>query len=340
MKFTDKEAFVEQWQQLKSITQAFFSAQNPFLLYHYITTKCDCKCPYCFYASGNQNDLTTLELLSIYEQAKELGYLGTIITGGEPFTRPDLPVILQYIKKKNFHINLMTNGNYLEERWQEVAKFVDQLVISVDIADDALEDIRHKADTFQNIVNGIDFVKQHNNLPILINSILWKENFNQIEELAIFAKDMEVEINFYPMDPIRTYDKNDTDSKKQWALPYSSLSEAFQLISNLKKEGYPIINSTAHIQSFIDYKPRFQCRFLHFFTQIMANGDVVNCSMWRDILGNIRTDTLSKILHAPHTTQAIKNARNCNNCNRSEVYDASNALSWHLDSLKNLYRLF
>ncbi len=340
MKYPDTEQWNKHWQHTKSVAQSVFSKTKPFLLYHYITTKCGCRCPYCFYVSGNQNDLSTLELLAIYEQAKDLGYLGTIITGGEPFTRQDIGLILQYIKKTEMNISVMTNGNYLLDRWDEVADNVDQLIISVDIPDDELEKVRRFPDTFQNIVNGIDYVHSHKPVPMVINAILWKENMAYIEDLAIFAKDMNVKINFYPMDPVRTYRNEETDSRQHLALPYSSLSESFQRIDELKSKGYPIINSQSYINHFKEYKPRFQCRFLQIFTQIVANGDVINCSAWSEPMGNVRTTTLDKILSAPQTEKMVKNSRTCNNCNRDEVIDIALAYTWRPDAAKNVFRFF
>lgn len=339
---TDKKHEITSWlnqvKQVKEISLSMLAGNRPLILQHYITRKCYCKCPYCFYTGGGADELTTTELLAVYTQAKELGFRGVIITGGEPFTREDLPIVLKYIKYKGLTSTLITNGNYLLNRWQEVEDYVDNLVISVDIADDDLENIRGKANTFQNIVDGLDLVKRSGSVPIIMNSIIWQKNQDQIEELAVFARDMEIEVNFYPMDPYLQYGRKEFESREEFALESAKLSDIFSEISQLKQQGYPIYNSQAYIDAIINYKPEFKCRYLQLFTQIMANGDVINCANWNDKMGNVRTSTLEDIIYSPHSDRVRRNARACNNCNRTEVLESSLMYQGYLEAGKNILR--
>jgi MoaA/NifB/PqqE/SkfB family radical SAM enzyme len=287
------------------------------------------------------NDLNTVELLALYEQALEFGYTSAIITGGEPFTRNDLPIILKYIRELNFKTHLITNGILLAQRWQEVKEYVNNLIISMDVADDELDHIRGKRDTFQDIVDGIDTVKQLSpKIPIVINSIIWRQNSKQIFDLAMFAKDMEVKINFYPMDASHRFYENNIDNRKNLALDYPELSEAFRQIFQLKKEKYPIINSDEFLAFYIDYKPGFICHFQKVFTQVMANGNVLNCSYWANPYGNIRNSKFSEIMTSNHTQRARKLSETCNFCNRNEVIETSMAFDWKIDPLLNILSLF
>jgi len=326
------------WDRIRKLSLSRLTGNHPLVLYHYITGKCSCRCPYCYYVTGSMLDLNTVEILSIYEQAKDLGYLATVITGGEPFQRPDLPEILEYIHSLDMTVHLMTNGYHLQEQWLSVHKYVDTLIISVDVADDDLDKIRRRPDSFQAIVNGIDFVKKHSSLPIIINSILWKQNKEMILDLATFARDMQAMVNFYPMDAYRMFRNNQKDSKENLALDYSLLSEIFQQIQELKSKKFPILNSDDYIKKFVNYKPAFQCHFQEFFTQIMANGEVVDCSTWGDPLGNVQQTTLEKIVQAKHSQTARKRAHSCNACNRSEVIELSLAYSWHREAIQNMLR--
>lgn len=328
------------WQDFSRISKARISGHSPFLLYHYITTRCSCKCPYCYYVGGINQDLTTVEILSVYEQAKDLGYLAALITGGEPFTRKDLPDLLRYIHDLDFAIHLMTNGNHLKEQWDSVKNYVHTLLIGVDIADDELDQIRRHKDSFQTIVLGIEHVRSLSpKLPILINAPLWKQNESQVFDLALFAKDMNAMINYYPIDAFRQYKNNEKDSRESLAIPYEKLSEHFKQIHSLKKEGYPVFNSDSYINFYIKKKPPFTCHFQQVFTQIMANGDVVDCSSWGDPFGNVRTNTLEKIINTRQAYRARKRSQSCNACNRSEVIEISLAYQWHMDALRNILKL-
>lgn len=326
------------FQEAKEIFKCRVSKNHPFVLFHYITTRCKSRCPYCYYSSGILNDLKTVELLALYEQAKEMGYLATIITGGEPLTREDLPVILEYIKGLDLKIYLITNGYLLEKKWQSIKDYVDTLIISSDLADDDLDKIRYSKDSFQAIVNSLDLVKTTSSVPVVINSIIWQKNKHGIGDLAMFARDMGVKINFYPMDAVRQFYDKKTENRNHLALDYADLSEVFRLIAQLKKENYPIINSEEYINFFIDYKPQFTCHFQKIFTQIMANGDVINCSAQGHALGNIRASTFGEIMSSIQAIKGRKTSENCNHCNRTEVIDPSLAFKWHLDPRFNLLR--
>ena len=63
---------------------------RPFVLGHLITNRCMCRCPSCLWRHNDWEDVPADDIKRFYAEAAEEGFLGTAISGGEPFLRKDL----------------------------------------------------------------------------------------------------------------------------------------------------------------------------------------------------------------------------------------------------------
>lgn len=102
-----------------------------------ITNRCNMACAHCFIErNADIRTLTTAECLSVVAQFSRAGVGKVMITGGEPFLRPDLFDILQAIKLQDAGIivDITTNGTLLDEsaieRLHECG--IDELTTSLD----------------------------------------------------------------------------------------------------------------------------------------------------------------------------------------------------------------
>ncbi len=90
----------------------------PFIILS-ITQKCNLKCVGCYaVANGNINNPSVQQLskeqwCSVFKQARELGVLGFVIAGGEPFMFPGLIDLCLEFKDRFFII--VTNGTYISD---------------------------------------------------------------------------------------------------------------------------------------------------------------------------------------------------------------------------------
>jgi uncharacterized radical SAM superfamily Fe-S cluster-containing enzyme len=93
---------------------------RPFLIGHFITNRCPCKCASCLWLHNDWEDVPLEDLKRFYSEAREEGFIGTAITGGEPFIRKDLGQIVRFMKEEaGMHILLFNTGWYLKERMDE-----------------------------------------------------------------------------------------------------------------------------------------------------------------------------------------------------------------------------
>ena len=87
-----------------------------------VTERCNLSCVHCYInlPAGDQGarkrELNAVEIYDILDQIVEEGCLWLLLTGGEPFVRPDFLEIYTYAKKKGLLITLFTNGTTITPR--------------------------------------------------------------------------------------------------------------------------------------------------------------------------------------------------------------------------------
>ncbi len=85
-------------------------------LYWNLTYSCNFRCPVCFTDAGAPapDELTTEEALEIARMAGRLGIRDILISGGEPFSRPDLIPVLSALAEFDVSVRIASNGSLLD----------------------------------------------------------------------------------------------------------------------------------------------------------------------------------------------------------------------------------
>jgi MoaA/NifB/PqqE/SkfB family radical SAM enzyme len=133
---------------LKNIARARLTSSvffDPILPTLYVTPLCNLRCTYCqdFGAHRNHDYMpevlpleTMQRLVRIIRDACEVLYF----TGGEPLMRPDIVDLLAYARAQKFmYLAMNTNGLLLKDN-PDVAKYLDNLVISMDGVSEGRDD--------------------------------------------------------------------------------------------------------------------------------------------------------------------------------------------------------
>src|SRR2546425_5797593 len=85
---------------------------RPFYVQYYILSRCNLNCRQCNIVEGN-SDLKEADLPTIKKIAPNLKKIGAgvvLLTGGEPFLRPDLPEIVRILIDQGLNPRLQTAG--------------------------------------------------------------------------------------------------------------------------------------------------------------------------------------------------------------------------------------
>lgn len=115
--------------------------------------------------------------------------------GGEPLLYTQITELIRYIKKKDLHCLLITNGALLENFAQQlVDSCLDELNISLDGGETLHDEIRGMPGLFAKIIKGIEKVnrfkaKDGKNKPLLnLQCTINKENYRYLEQMIEVAE--------------------------------------------------------------------------------------------------------------------------------------------------------
>lgn len=110
----EKGRLNSQWSKLRAYDNPYFPRMNLM-----VTGKCNLNCLHCFNAKDNaplNSEWDYQELLSLLDQAKDIGILSFTLTGGEPMVHPRFLDIVKEIYQRDMSIfEINTNGFFLTQ---------------------------------------------------------------------------------------------------------------------------------------------------------------------------------------------------------------------------------
>ncbi|MFX1391172.1 MAG: radical SAM protein [Promethearchaeota archaeon] len=303
---------------------------KPFIFHFLTTLKCNCECESCFWKDNSvKNELTLEEIKRIYLEAKEEGFLISILWGGEPTVRKDITDIIKFAKNKaNFaFIGMVTNGFLLPKRIYEFGDHLDLILISLDSPIKEEHDkIRSLTGLYDKIMDSIDIIKRDYPLISLQFSFsISKYNIHRVDEMIALGDELEIPIAFNVINTIRHYSNGDVDEKGKLSATNREISEVFSRILNVKKNGSHVLNSEMYLKHFIGGKKPYRCHARKVFMFVNSNGDVENCLQLDKPIANLRKTSVREVLNLPEFQKYLRNSESCHSCNSPTMIDTSYA---------------
>jgi radical SAM protein with 4Fe4S-binding SPASM domain len=311
----------------------------PPLSYHLkITNACNLRCKMCaqwgergYNFTRPSSEIRQIVPLETYqEMIDDIRHLkpAIMIWGGEPFLYPRLMELMEYIKKNNLVLELVTNGVGLEENAETIVDLgIEGLMVSVDGPRDIHDEVRGVKGTFDKLMVGLQRVKEFKKKKkkkypkIVFSSTLCKENsgdFDKITEVGE-ALGIDMMLLFPSWFTTEEIGKKHTEimETELGCTPYTwkgyvnsfsevdiaSFASAIRRIRG-QKTSFPIMwlpNLEDHEveqyyrepQQTFNYK---RCTAPWTMTEIMPNGDVVPCRDYSDyVVGNMTRKSILEI---------------------------------------------
>jgi radical SAM protein with 4Fe4S-binding SPASM domain len=162
-------------------------------IYFNITNRCNLKCIHCGLSSGiaSERELTFQEIKNVIDDACKLGLRYVTLIGGEPFSRKDLIKIVQEFVNHDVRVAISTNGTLLTPTIVAELRNLPREKIFIGISLDGATSYTH--DTFRGMngafnltLRGIRLVSE-NKIPLLIQTVLTKNNIFEINEIMSIA---------------------------------------------------------------------------------------------------------------------------------------------------------
>jgi len=301
--------------------------KRPVILSHSVNSRCNLRCVFCDEwkkSLSSSSDPSFEEICKIIDLAVDFGIGSYNAWSTEPLLRKDLPEIMAYAKSKGMKTFTITNGTLLKKRMAEL-KNVDYISVSVD-GPTATREIRG-AD-YDSILDGIRYASESGllNQPLLMNCVISSKNLDEVLDLVHFAKDIgNVKVAVEPIYLFKRIDDTDWDDLLIGNDQQEQFASLMNQLVDLKKEGYPLINSKTYLQQIRDGKAIQKCRVDRGILAIDHHHQLYNCRIHNKSLGNVLEtsvfDSNGKIVQNGITevwkktkTERKNMIRNCDGC--------------------------
>jgi len=299
---------------------------RPFVVACFVTNRCNCKCASCLWRHNDWRDVPLDDLKRFYAEARDLGFIATALTGGEPFLRKDLGELVRFIKQDlDMSILVFTTGWFVEQRMDEVLPHIDMLVTSLDSASAERHDtIRGLPGLHARLMRAVTVVKeQYPQLSIQFNCCVQKGITEEIDDLIALAESKDMPISFDVITEHRNGAEGSHFTETSVGLPLPELQEVCRTLLERKREGAPILNSELYFQYFADGRPGYQCHLPKMAMFVDGRGYVENCLNLDQPLAYIRETPLAEILELPQFRQLRVDAERCSSCSSPTMVDLS-----------------
>jgi len=294
-------------------SRALFGSPKPLILYHKPTARCDCRCRFCNFWVGQPSEddvLPTPTILKLLDSAYEAGMVEYTVFGGEPLLVKALSIWFQHAKELGFRNTICTSGYRLADRSQELGPYTTLLLLSLEAIGEKHDKLRGTPGLFERVTNGLDQFKRHSRAQIHLWSQMNKENQDQVEGLAEFAKANGIGVAFFPTARFPGY--NDS-----LVLSPEERRDVFERAVALKGKGFPVKNSKYALRLMATGQP-FQCNLPRLSVIVSADGKIFPCdpgfSLPFESYGSLEDVDLKELPSSEIYRRNYKHLSGCNNC--------------------------
>ncbi|MDD1706408.1 MAG: radical SAM protein, partial [Methanoregulaceae archaeon] len=181
-----------------------------------ITARCNNRCRHCYInlPAGDRRaedaELTAGEIVHIAEQAKNLGALWCLITGGEPLLRKDFPEIYQQIRNMGILTSVFTNACLITEEHIELFREYPPRDIEVTVygaTKETYERVTRRKGSYHAFRRGLDLLLQ-NDIRVRLKAMVIRSNIHELPEISAFCRHYTKDM--YRFDPVlhKRYDRD------------------------------------------------------------------------------------------------------------------------------------
>jgi radical SAM protein with 4Fe4S-binding SPASM domain len=158
-----------------------------------ITSRCNLDCKHCLAKSDQADtDLSTRDIFRIIDDLAAEKVFFVSLFGGEPFIRPDLLEIVEYLSHFPIGISINTNATLIDDDLAErLSKYRISYVVSLDGSTaDVVDGIRGKG-VFDKTMRGLRALRKYGS-KVLISTTVLSQNYHDLGRIAALGKELGV----------------------------------------------------------------------------------------------------------------------------------------------------
>lgn len=309
---------------------------------------CNFNCRMCYVRKSqeeilqhNRKMLTCEQWIQMAKEAKEMGLLYLLLTGGEPFLWPDFWKLYDHLCRMGFVLSINTNASLIDEEAFEKFKINPPSRINITLygtSDETYERMCGVKGMFHKVDRAISLL-QVAGISVKLNCSLTPYNADDVRDMVLYAKahNLIMTVNTYMFPPIRKDEsyigRNDRFTPKQ-ATQYNLLryrlqygDEIYQqFLASVRQGAIPPPGLDEACVDPIDGKVR--CRAGKAAFWITWDGYMTPCGMMPqpavDILGHSFSDNWLQLVKE---TDSLKLSSVCENCKNQELCHSCAAMA-------------
>lgn len=183
-----EQAYSEALNDGKHVTSVMFE----------LTYNCSAKCIHCFNdgaarepeetSKRSRKELTLNDYKRIIDELYSLGLYRVCLTGGDPFSKPEVWEILDYLYNKNIVFDIYTNGLSITHHVEKLCSLYPRLIgVSIYSADEAIHDkITRVNGSLKRTLQAVENIAYYG-VPMAFKCVIFKTNvksYHTVESLA------------------------------------------------------------------------------------------------------------------------------------------------------------
>lgn len=152
-----------------------------------VHTACNCRCVMCdiWKANADKREISLHELDQHMDGIRALHVQRVMLTGGEPLLHRNLWSLCDRLRREGIRVTLVTTGLLIEPHADEIGRYVDDLVVSIDGPPEVHDVIRRVPRGFERLARGIRQVVAATARPVIIvRSVVQRLNHACVAETA------------------------------------------------------------------------------------------------------------------------------------------------------------
>lgn len=278
------------------------------------------KCKHCYgrqvFQEATKDQLDTAEMCVIIDQMAKMNVAESIFSGGEAFTRKDLPELILRLAKRQVHLSaIFTNGTIWRQDVIDAIRESDvntSFLVSVDGPTPQVNDFMRGEGGFQKTIS---FIKRlvEDGFRVVVNTVVIKQNVHYLMDLYRLLESLGV----YMWRLSVPREQGETIVNKDLIIPdWQDVFTAYeQLIRHvMDSPGRMKFQVSSIFKSELLEEPVYYlfrpesscCEYKRWSITVKPNGNVTPCTAFDNlVLGNLRTSTLKDIWYSD-STQAFK----------------------------------
>ena len=320
-----------------AMLKAVLTKNSPFYIQFYVSKACNLECKMCNIVEANADlkPFKTGQIEQIAENLVKIGAGVVLLTGGEPFLRPDIDEIVRVFKRKKLDVRLQTAG--LISKKDKILKCVQNgardINVSIDSLDEKMSDyINGVTGSWRDALKTMAFISRtfpKKDSICAIGCVLSRYNIDEIDALLDLATKIGWWLSLVPVHITEpSHPLNFRGYDEYFRFREQDIPKVKDLIGRLKakkKKGFLLFDSDDYLDSiyyFIrtghpSWRHKGVCDTPNLYFAILPDGRFAPCCDFRmDETVYIYDKKFPEIYRSKAFRAKVKDiAKKCSGCN-------------------------